>query len=171
VDGAEVGVLKEANEVGLGSLLEREHGRGLEAEVRLEVLGDLADEALEGELADEKLGGLLVLADLTEGDSAGAVAVGLLDPAGGGRGLAGRLGGELLAGGPGDEGRGWGGRRGGMGTNAGGLALGKVCLIFAGRRWRGSRAFNVLRFLSRHEGVQEEAPGQARASRGASGAA
>ena len=74
-------------------------GRRLEAEVGLEVLGDLADEALEGELADEQLGGLLVLADLAQRDGARAVAVGLLDAAGGGGGLARRLGGELLAGG------------------------------------------------------------------------
>uniref|UniRef100_M8AXL3 Uncharacterized protein n=1 Tax=Aegilops tauschii TaxID=37682 RepID=M8AXL3_AEGTA len=60
VDGAEVGVLEEADEVGLGGLLERGHGGGLEAEVGLEVLGDLADEALEGELADEQLRALLM---------------------------------------------------------------------------------------------------------------
>ena len=82
VDGAEVGVLEETDEVRLGRLLEGEDGGGLEAEVRLEVLGDLADEALEGELADEELGGLLVLADLTESDGTGPVAVGLLDAAG-----------------------------------------------------------------------------------------
>ena len=52
VDMAEVGVLEEANDVGLGGLLE---GGALEAEVGLEVLGDLMDEALEGELADEEL--------------------------------------------------------------------------------------------------------------------
>ena len=96
MDGAEVGVLEEADEVGLGGLLEGEDGRGLEAEVGLEVLGDLTDEALEGGLADEEVGGLLVLADLAEGDGAGAVAVGLLDASGGGGGLAGGLGGELL---------------------------------------------------------------------------
>jgi histone H3 len=61
VDGAEVGVLEETDKVRLGRLLEREDGVRLEAEVRLEVLGDLADEALEGELTDKQLGGLLVL--------------------------------------------------------------------------------------------------------------
>eukprot|EP00618_Florenciella_parvula_P014003 CAMPEP_0119535604 /NCGR_PEP_ID=MMETSP1344-20130328/48610_1 /TAXON_ID=236787 /ORGANISM="Florenciella parvula, Strain CCMP2471" /LENGTH=234 /DNA_ID=CAMNT_0007577303 /DNA_START=177 /DNA_END=881 /DNA_ORIENTATION=+ len=97
VDGAEVGVLEEADEVGLGGLLKRHDGGALEAEVGLEVLGDLADEALERELADEELGRLLVLADLAEGDGARAVAVRLLDAAGGRRRLAGGLGGELLA--------------------------------------------------------------------------
>ena len=99
VDGAQVGVLEETHEIRLGGFLEGEDGGGLEPEVGLEVLGDLADEALEGELADQELGGLLVLADLTKRDGTGAVPVGLLDAAGGGGGLARRLGGELLAGG------------------------------------------------------------------------
>ena len=60
VDGAEVGVLEEADKVSLEAL-EGEDGGGLEAEVGLEVLGDLADEALEGELADEELGGFWYL--------------------------------------------------------------------------------------------------------------
>ena len=54
VDGAQVGVLEEANKVGLGGLLERDNRRRLEAKVGLEVLRDLADEALEGELADQE---------------------------------------------------------------------------------------------------------------------
>ena len=99
VDGAQVGVLEETNEVGLGRLLEGHDGGALEAQVGLEVLGDLADEALEGELADEQLGGLLVLADLTESHGTGPVAVGLLHAADGGGGLARGLGGQLLAGG------------------------------------------------------------------------
>ena len=55
VDGAEVGVLEEADEVSLSSLLEREDSGALEAEVGLEVLGDLTDQALERELADQEL--------------------------------------------------------------------------------------------------------------------
>jgi len=99
VDGAQVGVFEERDEVGLGSFLEGEDGGTLEAEVVLEVLGDLTDETLEGELAEQQVGGLLVAADLAESDSAGPVAVGLLDAAGGGGRFAGSLGGELLAGG------------------------------------------------------------------------
>ena len=97
VDGAQVRVLEEAHEVGLGSLLQGEDGGALEAQVGLEVLGDLADEALERKLADQQLRGLLVLADLTQGNSAGAEAVGLLHATGLRGRLAGRLGGELLA--------------------------------------------------------------------------
>jgi hypothetical protein len=98
VDGAEVGVLEEPDEVGLGGLLQRGDGGALEAEVGLEVLRDLPHQPLEGELADQQLCALLVLADLTERDGAGAEAVGLLHPAGRRRGLARRLGRQLLAG-------------------------------------------------------------------------
>merc|ERR1719221_1772250 len=98
VDGAEVGVLEETHEVGLTGLLESHHGRALEAEVGLEVLSNLPDETLEWELADEELGGLLVAADLPESHSAGPVPVGLLHTSGGGGGLPGCLGGQLLPG-------------------------------------------------------------------------
>ena len=68
VNGAQVGVLEERDEVGLNGLLESADGRRLEAEVALEVLGDFADQALEGKLADEELGRLLVATNLTESD-------------------------------------------------------------------------------------------------------
>ena len=79
MDGAEVGVLEETNEVGLGSFLEGHDGRRLETEISLEVLGDLTDKTLEGELADEKLGALLVSTDLTESHGTGPVPMGFLD--------------------------------------------------------------------------------------------
>ena len=56
VDGAEVDILEEANKVGFSSFLQGKNSGGLEAEVGLEVLRYLAHEALEGQLADEKLG-------------------------------------------------------------------------------------------------------------------
>ena len=82
VDRAQVGVLEQAHQVGLAGLLQRQDGAALEAQVGLEVLGDLADQALEGQLADQQLRALLVLADLAQGDGARAVPVGLR---GGGR--------------------------------------------------------------------------------------
>ena len=99
VDGAQVGILEEANKVCLGSLLQSKDGGALEAQIRLEVLGDLANEALERKLADEQVRGLLVAADLAKSHGTGAVAMGLLDTSGGRCRLAGCLGGELLAGG------------------------------------------------------------------------
>jgi len=97
VDGAKVGVFKEGDEVSLNGLLESADGRGLEAEVALEVLGDLTDETLEGELADQELGRLLVATDLTKSDGTGLVAMRLLDTTGRRRRLACGLVGELLS--------------------------------------------------------------------------
>lgn len=68
MDGAQVGVLEERDQVGFNGFLERTDGRRLEAEVRLEVLSDLTDKTLERQLADQKLGALLVTTDLTESD-------------------------------------------------------------------------------------------------------
>jgi hypothetical protein len=50
VNGAQVCVLEERHEVSLSGFLQGEDGGALEAELGLEVLGDFADEALEGEL-------------------------------------------------------------------------------------------------------------------------
>jgi len=98
VDGAQVGVLEQTDQVGLAGLLQSHDGGALEPQVSLEVLGDLPHKTLEGQLADEQLGGLLVSPDLTESDGAGPVSVGLLHSASGGRGLPGSLGGQLLPG-------------------------------------------------------------------------
>ena len=68
MDCAQVGVLEESNQVGLRSLLQGRDGRGLKAKVSLEVLSNLANKALEGQLADQELGGLLVLANFAKAD-------------------------------------------------------------------------------------------------------
>ena len=99
MDGAQVGVLEESHQVSLAGLLEGHDGRGLEAQVGLEVLGNLPHQTLEGQLADEELCGLLVSPDLTESNCSWPVSVGLLHSSGGRGALAGCLGGQLLAGG------------------------------------------------------------------------
>jgi hypothetical protein len=76
VDGGQVGVLEQTHQVCLSSLLESQHGAGLEPQVGLEVLGDFTHQPLEGQLADEQLGGLLVLPDLTQSDSSWSVPAG-----------------------------------------------------------------------------------------------
>ena len=98
VDGAQVGVLEKANKVSFGGFLKGQDGRSLESKIGLEVLGDLTNKTLEGQLADEKVGGLLVTTDLTKSNGSGSVTVGLLDTSGGGGALSGCLGGELFAG-------------------------------------------------------------------------
>ena len=60
VDGAQVGVLKQSNKVSLAGLLKSHHSRALEAQVSLEILGDLTNQPLEGQLANQQFGRLLV---------------------------------------------------------------------------------------------------------------
>ena len=98
MDGAEVGVLEESDHVGFGCFLEGKHGRGLESEVSLEFGGDLTDESLEGELADEELSALLESSDFTESDGARSESVGFLDATSSGSLLLCLLVGEVLAG-------------------------------------------------------------------------
>jgi hypothetical protein len=52
VDRAQVGVLKEADEVGIICLLKRQDGSALEAHIGLDVLCNLIDEELEWRLAN-----------------------------------------------------------------------------------------------------------------------
>ncbi|RUP46741.1 hypothetical protein BC936DRAFT_146577 [Jimgerdemannia flammicorona] len=76
VNGSKIGVLEEGDEVSLRGLLQGADGGRLEAQICLEVLGDLTDKALEGELADQELRRLLVATDFTEGDCAGPELIG-----------------------------------------------------------------------------------------------
>jgi hypothetical protein len=98
VDGTQVGIFEKTDKVCLGGFLKGQDGRTLETKVRLKILSNLTHKTLEGQLANEKVGGLLVTADLTEGDSSRTVTVGLLDTSRGGGRLTSSLGGKLLAG-------------------------------------------------------------------------
>ena len=98
MDSAQVGVLKKSNEVGLTSLLKSSNSRALKPQVGLEILSNLTDEPLEGELPDEQLGGLLVTPDLTESDSSRPVTVRLLDSSSSRSTLTSSFGGQLLSG-------------------------------------------------------------------------
>ena len=97
VDSSKVGVLEKTNEVCLSGLLESQHSAGLESEISLEVLCNLSNETLEGELSDQELSALLITSDLSQGDSAWSVSVWLLDSSGRRGRLAGSLGSELLS--------------------------------------------------------------------------
>jgi len=93
VDGAKVGVLEEADHVGLGGLLEGEHGGRLETKLVSVLRSDFADESLERQLSDEELGGFLETSDFAESDSAGSETMGFLDAV---SGLLGLLGSGLV---------------------------------------------------------------------------
>ena len=79
MDGTQVGVLKETDQVGFSGLLERQDGGSLESKVTLEILGNFTNKTLEGQLADEQVCRLLVTANLTKSDGSRSVSVGLLD--------------------------------------------------------------------------------------------
>lgn len=98
VDGAEVRVFEETDQVSLARFLESHHGRTLETEVGLEILSDLSDETLERQLSDEQFGALLVASDFSQGHSSGPVTVRFLHTTGGRCALARRLGSQLLPG-------------------------------------------------------------------------
>ena len=75
VDGAQVGVLEQTDEVRLARLLQRRDRRRLEAQIGLEVLRDLAHETLKRQLADQQLRRLLIATNLTQRHRAGAKAM------------------------------------------------------------------------------------------------
>ena len=79
MDGAQVCVFEERDEVSLGGFLKSDDGGSLEAKIVLEVLSDLTNKPLEGKFAHEKLSGLLVSTDFTKGDGSWAISVWLLD--------------------------------------------------------------------------------------------
>ena len=96
VDGAQVGVLEESDQVSLRGFLESHDGRGLESQVSLEVLSDFSDQSLEGQLSDQQFSRLLVSPDLSEGDCSWPVSMGLLDSSGSRGRFPGGFGGQLF---------------------------------------------------------------------------
>ena len=82
VDGAEVGIFEERDEVCLDGLLKCTDGRALEAEIALEVLCDFSNKSLEGKFSDEEFSRLLVSSDFSESDSSWLISVWLLDTTG-----------------------------------------------------------------------------------------
>jgi histone H3 len=97
VDGAEVGVFEETDEVSLSGLLEGEDSGALESEVVLVLSGNFTNESLEWELADEELGTLLESSDFTEGNGTWSESMGFLDTTGGGGLLGSSLVGDVLS--------------------------------------------------------------------------
>ena len=96
VDSAQVGVLKQTNQISLAGLLESHNGRALESEISFKVLCDFTYQTLKGQFPDEQFSALLVPSDFTESDSSGPVSVGFLHSAGSRCTLASCLGGQLF---------------------------------------------------------------------------
>ena len=97
MDSAQVGVFEKSNQVSFAGFLKGHHGTALETQIRLEILCDLTDKTLEGQLSDQKLGRLLVTSDFSKSNGTRSVSVRLLDASGCRGRLASSLGGKLLA--------------------------------------------------------------------------
>jgi hypothetical protein len=97
VDGAQVGVFEKTHQVGLAGFLQSHDGGALETQVGLEVLGDLTDQTLEGQFADQQFRALLVPTDFTEGDCSWTVTMWFLHSAGSRCALTGGFGGQLFS--------------------------------------------------------------------------
>jgi hypothetical protein len=96
VDGAQVGVLEETNQVGFAGLLKSHNGRALESQVGLEVLGDFTDQTLEWQFPDEQLGAFLVTSDFSQSDGSWPVSVRFLNSSSCWCALTSGLGGQLF---------------------------------------------------------------------------
>jgi hypothetical protein len=96
VDGAEIGIFEERDEVSLDGLLESTNSGRLETEITLEILSNFTNQSLERKLSDQKLSGLLISSNFTKSDSSWLISVWLLDTTGRWVGLSGSLGGESL---------------------------------------------------------------------------
>ena len=97
VDGAQVGIFEQTDEVSFWGFLEGSYCRALESQVSLEVLGDLTDQTLEWELSDEKFSGFLVSSDLSESDGSRSVSMRFLHSSCGWGAFSGSLGGQLFS--------------------------------------------------------------------------
>lgn len=99
MNGAQIGVFEESDEVGFRSLLQCPNGGRLESKIGLEILGNFSDQSLEGELSDQEFSRFLVSPDFSEGYSSGPVSMGFLDPSCGWGRFSGRFGCQLFSGG------------------------------------------------------------------------
>jgi hypothetical protein len=97
MNGAQVGIFEQANQVGFSRFLKRKDSRALETKIRLKILCNLSNKALKGKLANQQVGRLLVTANLAKSDSAWTVAMRLFDTSRSWSTLASSLGGELFA--------------------------------------------------------------------------
>ena len=79
VDGTEVGVFEQADQVSFDGFLESKESRALESEFAAGFVGDVFDDSLERKISDEEVSGSLVLSDLSDGDGSWSKSVGLLD--------------------------------------------------------------------------------------------
>lgn len=87
VNGAEIGIFEQSNKVSLARFLQSHNGRALEAKIGLEILGDLTNQSLEREFANQQLRAFLVATNFTKSNSSRTVTMRLLHTSSCGRAL------------------------------------------------------------------------------------
>jgi len=95
MNGTQVCVFKQSDQVRFRCLLQRKHRRRLKPQVGLEILGDFANKTLEWGLTNKEVSTLLVFADFAESNSAWTISVRLLHSSSSRGRLAGSLGSQL----------------------------------------------------------------------------
>merc|ERR1719477_69583 len=78
MDGTQVSVLEQPEQISLTCFLEGTHGGRLESQIGLKILSYFTNQSLEGQLPDEQLSRLLVTTDFPKRHCARSVSVGLL---------------------------------------------------------------------------------------------
>ena len=97
VDGAQVAVLEQRHHVRFGRFLQCRDGRSLESQIALVLSGDLTDQSLEWQFAEQQFRRLLVSADFSQRHGSRSETVWLLHSAGGWCRFAGGFGRQLLS--------------------------------------------------------------------------
>ena len=97
MDGAEIGVFEEADQVCFGGFLKSSNCCALESQVGLEILSDFSNQSLEGQLSDEQFGGFLVSSDFSKSNGTRSVTMGFLHSSSGWGALSGSLCRQLLS--------------------------------------------------------------------------
>ena len=96
VNGTQVGIFKQSDEVGLGGFLQGQDGRSLESQITLEILSNFTNQALKGQFSDQQIRRFLVTTNFPQSDSSWSVTMGLLDTSSGRGRFSGGLGGQLF---------------------------------------------------------------------------
>ena len=80
MNGTQIGIFEETNQIGFRRFLKSRNGRRLEAKICLKLLGNFSNKTLEGKLPNQQLSRFLEAADLTKSNSSRPKAMWLLDP-------------------------------------------------------------------------------------------
>jgi hypothetical protein len=79
VDGAQVGVFEQSNQISFAGFLQGYNSGALETQISLEILGDLTDQTLEGQFADQQFSRFLVATNFTKSHYARTITMWFLD--------------------------------------------------------------------------------------------